>query len=213
MKKRFWIVLVSSAFLTACLGEKDGSRIKFPKAQEQALQRQCLDMRRQGDYFEVKRRFDRGISELLELSKDEPKRALKRAEVLVKQIEKDAERLRELARPEWNSELWPVEYGWDLVPEDFDCYGINKRGDGFRIRAIEVVDSRVYGRPFGPPATIKTKVHKRMATVRMKIPSTTFELCEMSRSIGILLKVRYECYGFRGDKDFVLKLDEPGVHK
>ncbi len=190
---------------TACLAHRDGNRVAFDESTEATLQTTCAEMAQVGDYVKVKERFDRKIAELLRLANRDPALTEERAEEVSKAIEKEAARLRELAKPEWNTELLPAVYEWDLKPWDFVFAPLPSAA--FKIRDVQILGAKIYGHEATDYSLESFEKQKNgLYKVRIKVPGTAFEICELPKGLVFKVLVKYRVGEIRSRKIMYLSV-------
>lgn len=203
--KQAMLITVISLLTMSCTAHKNGVRLAFEGESEAEYASICLQIAEIGDYQALKKSFDTNVSEIIRLSNFNPAHTRSRIEQLAADASADAQRLKALAAPEWNTENWPATYQWTLAKNDF----VAPNQESIAIQSLEIRDSRIYGQAGGERAhTLETVINGDSALIRLVIPSTAFELCQLSRALAVHIRAHYESRAITHARDFILTVQE-----
>jgi hypothetical protein len=179
------------------------------EAEKKALDLECAEINSTGDIFKLLAEIKSETKEALKIIEGENlSREEERVTRIAESINRKAEMVLNLSKPEWTHERWSYEASWVLNREDFnDLLGTHVK-KGFEITNVQMQDIYFLGEKKNElltNITIDKKYNK--VTINYKNTGSSLELCQLHKTLMIFMKVDYRNIVNDNKRFFNLTLD------
>ena len=129
-------------------------------------------------------------------------------EKIANSVEKKAAIVMSLSKTEWTTEMWNYEAQWTVNKNDFTGLIDPPVEIGFKITDFEIQDIFFAGVRRSDLIN-KFSIHgnRREVVVSYKAQGTSLELCQMNRTLMVILKAKYKNFANNSQRYFNLTID------
>jgi hypothetical protein len=211
MKKLLNVLLVMCCFtLTSCYKTKVVSQMDFDmdENEKETLMQQCDEMSSYGDVMQILHEIKSETNEVLQLLSTEDMRMNeKRVSALVDSINKKSYLVIALSRSEWVDQRWNFEAKWSIDKNDFkDVLGVHV--GQFKITKAQLQKVFFHGEQREDLLqNVSITEGDNQIVINYKNRGSSLELCQLHKTLMILVDVNYKNITNKNHRYFNLTLD------
>lgn len=190
------LLLLLMLSLTSCYKTITEKQIAFAmdETEKDKLFTVCNEINAQGDIqrllFEIKKKTREAIV-LLGDGEDIPKKS-DRIEEIALSVDEMTKKVISLSRTEWVSDQWNYEVSWSIDKNDFDDLLGTRFSRGFEISDTKLHDIIYMGEKRNDLApNISWTQNGNVIELKYKNSGTSLELCQLHKTLMILIEVKY----------------------
>ncbi|HEX7674564.1 MAG TPA: hypothetical protein VF412_10345 [Bdellovibrio sp.] len=205
---KYWILALLVLFsLTGCLKTKSSSQssIDMTADDKKTLVQDCIDMKAQGNIFELLARIKKDTDRILGILSDE-KLNTKEDEIraLADRISENAKKVESLSSEAWTTARFNQDIKWDIDAYDFKDL-IGPHMGGFKIRDYEISGVYLMGAKRDDLLGNLTMTSDEEGIhISYKNKASSLEVCELQKTLMIVVEVRYQNVLLKGTRYFDL---------
>ena len=193
--------------LTACLKTKTETQSSYGmnQADRAMLAAECKAMAEEGDILALLKIIKKDTDTVLSvLDSENPEKQVAKVSALADRISDNSERVKSLAKGEWVETKYEHTLKWKINVEDFkDLLGAHV--GGFSLRDFEVNSVYYMGQKRSDIIPlIETSGDENEITVKYSSRGSSLELCQLEKTMMIVVEVKYRNVLVKGTRYFNL---------